>query len=386
MRTKVWISKHSLILGIALFFVAMQLAKWPPLRFWGWWGGGNFLDSWQVLKSADCYREIGLAVYEVNNPCMLYAYGRPLLWVLSDFHLGASQTSAFGLAFIVILAIVLGKIIQMAESVKKYRIVITILIVTSPPILLLADRGNFDTIILAGLFLAQNLWKKKKFTLAILTVFIITLFKYYTLPLLILTAILAKSWRLKFLGALFFVISMFSIIRDLRLTQFEFSSISAHLTFGMGHEFLFFSKYESLNFLVDNARLLGLIEIIGLTLLFQITAMKFIDTSTINLADTQNVNFFFISLIIFLTCYISGSNADYRLVFFVPACLLLAQIFQYNSEIKSALVFCLVAALWLTFPSGDLEIVGDLLLSIFVSFNLAIVIEFSKLKVKKLFH
>ena len=114
--------------------------------------------------------------------------------------------------------------------------------------------------------------------------------------------------------------------------------------------------------------------------------MKFIDTSTINLADTQNVNFYLISLIIFLTCYISGSNADYRLVFFVASCLLLAQIFQYNSEIKYALVFCLVAALWLTFPSGDLEIVGDLLLSIFVSFNLALVIEFSKSKVKKLFH
>jgi hypothetical protein len=383
MRIKEWISRNSLSLGIALFFFSMQLTKWPPLRFWGWWGGGNYLDSWQVLKSADCYREIGLTVYEINNPCMLYVYGRPLLWFLSDLHIGASQTSLIGSLFIVILAFVLGTVIQMIEIVRKYQIVVTIFIITSPPILLLADRGNFDTLILGGLFLSHKFWKRKKQISALVIVFLITLFKYYTLPLLFVKAIVGRSWRVRFFGLGLCALSFLSILRDLQITQFKFASVSPHLTFGIGHEFLFFNDYESLQWLIEYSRILGIIEIAALTLVLYLTIIKPVNINDLAFLKSEGGNLYISSTLIFLTCYFSGFNADYRLVFFIVSCISVFVIFERQFDIRFLAAFALIPVLWLTFPSGDLELVGDASISIFVSFNLAILSKVLKMKFEK---
>jgi len=386
MRTKGWIHRNSLSFGIATFLLFMQFTSWPPLRFWGWWGGGNFQDSWQVLKSADCYRQVGLAVYEVNNPCTLYAYGRPLLWGLRDLHLGASQTSAFGFVFIIVLSFTISMLIQLTDLSKKYQTALAVMIVTSPPVLLLADRGNFDTLIFGVLIVAHILSLKQKNVSALLLVFLITLFKYYTFPILIFLTLQGKSWTNRFIGFSLTSISFLSILRDLKITQFQFTSKDPHLTFGIGHEFLFFARYPGLTMLSENYKLLGIMEVALLSILSFVILRKIISSADFSTSRNNVHNLYIISILVFLTCFISGFNADYRLIYFVSSCLVLLKIFDPQRDIKVSLIVALVAGVWFTFPSGDLEILGDIILSLFASFNLAFLLLTFKLRYKKLFH
>ena len=64
----------------------MEISTWLPLRFWKIWGGGNFIDTGQVLAFGDCYQKIGLEVYSfTSDPCTHYLYGRVLLQSLEGF-------------------------------------------------------------------------------------------------------------------------------------------------------------------------------------------------------------------------------------------------------------------------------------------------------------
>lgn len=372
MRLKESFKANRDIASITGFFVVMQFTNWPPLLFWGWWGGGNFLDSWQVLAASDCYQQIGLDVYKIQNPCMLYAYGRPLLWVLSFFHLGASQSSLFGFAFLVLISIVLSKLLRVITLANGQRILIAALVVASPPILLLVDRGNFDSLIVAFVILAAWLHGRDRDALAVLTLFTATLFKYYTMPLLFLMVFLAPKRRIKALSIFLAVISILSIIRDLKITEFVFSGKNPHLTFGIGHEFLYLLEYNNFRWLEDFYKVGGatLVAIACALFCFQLRKVP-IYFDLFN--DNKEVkSLYLFTTTIFICCYLSGTNADYRLIFLVISSFYLTSLLPENSPYKLAVIYATIVALWLTYPSGDLEIFGDALLTLICGFQIVL--------------
>ena len=374
MMIKNWISRNAFSLGIFLSLLFLQFTNWPPLAFWGWWGGGNFQDSWQVLKSADCYGSIGLAVYQVNNQCMLYVYGRPLLWILNFFNLGASQASLLGIVFLIILAFTLGYVLKLPKIENKYRIILTIIVLFAPPVLLLGDRANFDTLIVGSIFLSLSLIRSHKYAYSIIVIFVVTLFKYYTLPLLIFLVFISKSWRVKLLGTFLTAASIFSIYRDLSITEFKFKSDNPHLTFGIGHEFLYSAKYNRLSWISDHSQLFGTIEIAILVVSCILLLNRYVQLDSFREANLDVKSLYFMSTIVVLTCYFSGFNADYRLIFFVISAFSLITIFQDQTDFRNLLLAILILTLWLTFPSGDLEIIGDFSISIYISMNVAILL------------
>lgn len=372
MRLKESFKKNRDIAAITSFFIIMQLAKWPPLLFWGWWGGGNFLDSWQVLTSSDCYRQNGLEVYKIDNSCMHYVYGRPLLWILSSLQVGASQTSFFGFIFLVVISILLAKLTRTLALDKGQKILVTVLVVASPPILLLVDRGNFDSLIVAGVVLAAWLQGKRRDGFAIVTLFVITLIKYYTAPLIFLMVLISRKRKDKVLAVTLGLISILSAVRDLQITEFVFSSKNPHLTFGLGQEFLYLLEYNKLRWIEDVYKIGGLVLVATSCAYFYLQTKK----TPIKL-DFYNANktikpLYLFSTTILIGCYLSGTNADYRLIFLVISSISLVTLLPENSQYKQSLIWTTVIALWLTFPSGDLEIIGDVLLTLICSFQMVL--------------
>lgn len=372
MRVKERFLANRDIAAVISFFIVMQLTKWPPLIFWGWWGGGNFLDSWQVLTSSDCYRQNGLEIYKIDNSCMHYVYGRPLIGILSSLHLGASQTSLFGFIFLIVISILLVKLIRAQALNNGQKFLITVLVVASPPILLLVERGNFDVLIVGGVVLAAWLQSNKKDGFAIFTLFIITLFKYYTAPVLFLMVIISRKSRNKVLAITLGLTSVLSAIRDLQITEFVFSSKNPHLTFGVGQEFLYLLEYEKLQWVEDIYKIGGVLLVATTIAYFYLHTKK----TPINL-ELQNENkmmknLYLFSTTIFVGCYLSGTNADYRLVFLVISTFSLTSQLTENSQHKLAIICTTIVALWLTYPSGDLEIFGDALLTLICGFQIVL--------------
>ena len=368
-----FVRENRTTIAIATFFLVMQMTNWPPLRFWGWWGGGNFTDSWQVLTSVDCYRSIGLQVYEIDNPCMLYAYGRPLLWILSGLHIGASQAMLFGITFLVIISFTISFLVKNLDLNTGKKSVVYILIATSPPVLLLVDRGNFDSLIVSMVLLAVWMHTKGKSLLAIVVIFLTVTFKYYTAPLLLLMVFITKGAFHKVSAAILFVVASLSTLRDLSITQFTFSSSNPNLTFGLGHEFLHLLKYNDLYWLEDFASAAGALVV----LLFSGISYWWLKKNSIELILSENKSLmrklYIFSTIILIICYLTGANADYRLIFLCISGIALLSFTRISADFEAVALHVVCGILWFTFPSGDLEMFGDILLSLYVGFTFALI-------------
>jgi uncharacterized membrane protein YphA (DoxX/SURF4 family) len=77
---------------------------------------------------------------------------------------------------------------------------------------------------------------------------------------------------------------------------------------------------------------------------------------------------FWIFLAVSVTCYFGGMNFDYRLVFYASTILLAINVFP--NLLPRPMVNSLMIALWLSFPSGGLQPLGDLVIEITVSYLL----------------
>jgi hypothetical protein len=71
----------------------------------------------------------------------------------------------------------------------------------------------------------------------------------------------------------------------------------------------------------------------------------------------------------FVSCYLAGMNFDYRLSFLaIP---FLSQMKSLDTSLFHPNVIFLLTVLWLSFPSGGLQPVGDLILEIGISIGIA---------------
>jgi hypothetical protein len=361
--------------AITSFFLIMQLTTWPPLRFWGWWGGGNFLDTWQVLTSSDCYRSIGLQVYELENPCMIYAYGRPLLVPLAELHIGASQTSLFGIIFLIFVSATISIMITSLDYASRRKTLVAMIVAFSPPVLLLVDRGNFDSLIVFMVLLAAWIHAKGNSIIATLLIFLTAIFKYYTAPLLLLMVFVSKNKISKGIAGLLCLVAALSILRDLKITQFIFTTTNPNLTFGLGHEFLYMSNYNSFDWMEKYRQVGGAVFVLvcfGASFLW-------LRKKAIELNGSKDKafarNLYVFSTTVIISCYLTGVSADYRLIFLLISGITLLSTFRISEGFDTVALHVICGILWLTFPSGDLEIIGDALLSIYIGFSVAILLK-----------
>ena len=171
-------------LALFLFFVLMQLTTWIPLRYWHIWGGGNFIDSQLILNWSKCYETMGNYVFKSYGDCSGYVYGSTLLKVLSFFKVSVSTTQAFGFLLMFILALSISY--KMNTLVKYREDPLIILIVLSPPVLLLAERGNFDVLMFGLISFAGLLFARNYQVWALIPLCLATLIKFYSLPLFVI--------------------------------------------------------------------------------------------------------------------------------------------------------------------------------------------------------
>jgi hypothetical protein len=362
-------TNKNLILQSCFAFIslsALQLTTWIPLRYWSAWGGGNFLDTWQILKYAKCYETVGLSVYEnTGTECSNYLYGRTLLQLLSFLRIDASLTQFFGYTFLLLLAISLS----MVFPIKNGRdCLVFTLVLFSPPVMLLADRGNFDILVFFILIHVAKSTARGNFLLAYILLSITVLLKYYTAPVFLLLIFYSKLPREKILGAVLLLTCSGLAFRDIAITDAQYPHGSdAQFGFTVWGEYL--NKFSSTQVNEIQIYFISATVFISILILTFISSQKFVrqNFEIPNTSDWKSFAFW-IFLIVSISCYFGGMNFDYRLIFFASTFLLVGR--AHSCSFPQLLINSMVVVLWLSFPSGGLQPLGDLVVEIAVSYTL----------------
>lgn len=371
------LTKSKFVLQSSLAFISLcllQLTTWIPLRYWGAWGGGNFLDTWQILRYGKCYETVGLSVYEnAGSNCSNYLYGRTLLQLLSILGIDVSLTQFFGYTFLLLLAVGLT-IVFPITSRKDFLVFIMVLF--SPPVMLLADRGNFDILIFFILILVAKSIARGNIFLGYILLTASVLLKYYTAPVFLLLIFYSRRSRDRIVGLLLLLICTGLSLRDIAITEAQYPHGSnAQFGFSVWGEYL--NKYSSTQ--VNQIQKYSIATMVfGLILVLAFLSTRKFEMRAINFykpSEWQQYAFW-IFFTVSITCYFAGMNFDYRLIFFASTFLLASRILP--DLFPQTLVNTLMIVLWLSFPSGGLQPIGDLILEIVIAVAITIIYISSK--------
>ena len=352
---------NSLYSGLTLFtfFILMQLTTWLPLRFWKIWGSGNFIDSQLILHWSKCYKVQGNSIFQNYGECSGYIYGSALMQALSYLNITPSSTQLFGYTFMFLLAITMSYQTGNLEKLRTNPYVLTILI--SPPTLLLAERANFDILILVLVALSGLLFTKNYQSWALLPLAIATLLKFYTLPLFLLFFLLNDNNRRRLMTLIMGAVVALRVYLDLKLIQSSFPSGSgAKFGVSIWTRYIHAVTVSELGEVISN--LSGVLIFIVIFALTSIVLKRMhISILSGSIGDDKKKVYFYLFFGTHLSCYFLGMNYDYRLVFFAMASTIYLYSFVSKREILHKVVLVMtILSLWLTYPSSGLEPIGDL--------------------------
>jgi hypothetical protein len=223
----------------------------------------------------------------------------------------------------------------------------------SPAFWLLFERGNFDLLVFFLVFLAIMTIRTRIEILGIIFVGISALFKFYTLPLLLLIPFLTDKRFIKISSIVTFITLLPFILWNITLVKtFPNPTFAAFGSPSFGLWVNFFSWRYNLDLKMSDsiAHLSGLIIFICLTIVLTRSGylQKKLDLrwSTVKLRKIDLTYLFFSAT--YLICYLAGMNFDYRLIFLI-ASLIICSI--ANPTLFQNAFFQLIAhaSIWFTF-------------------------------------
>ena len=385
-RKKVLLSYSLVFIFYYLFYKLNTYLRYPFLRIGDAWFDRKFDDTYQVLNSAKCYATIGRSIYD-QDIC-IYLYGSPLLDLINFIGVHPVNINFIGELFLVINIIIFSYFSVCAHyEYGSRRTLLCILIFISPPFHYLIERGNFDTLIIFLLVVAAACISKGKFLFGNIFLGIASLFKFYTLPVLLIYLLILKFSKSKHLKFHLFLTLIFAslVLRDYVLIQGILGSGTGGYggTFGL-RSFALYANHLSNSFNTNFVFILTMLSftLIVLVMLFAFKLSKPIFSKLHSFPDV--IQLIFGSQII--VCYLITINNDYRLSIlgiFLSALLIRSPM---NSRVERMILIFGIASIWLSYPTWILQVLGDLLL--FITICLMIFFMFRshlELKISKLY-
>jgi hypothetical protein len=354
-----------------LFYELNSYSRYPFLRVGDAWFDRKFDDTYQVLNSAQCYATIGRSIYD-QITCS-YLYGSPLLDVINLIGVSPMNVNFVGELFLCINIMIFTFI-----SVRAYnkfgikRILLCVLIFISPPFHYLIERGNFDTLIILMLLISCIFISRGKLIFGSIFLGIASAIKFYTLPVLLVYLLylkFSKSKHLKFHLAIGIITGLI-VFRD----YLHIRGILGSGTGGYGGTFglksiALYANHLSTYF---NTTLVFLVTILIFTLVIFVILFKFsLRKPRFHALDSFSYVIQLVFGLQIVICYLITINNDYRLSIlgiFLSALLIRSPM---NSGLeRNILIFGLIA-MWLSYPSWILQVLGDisLVIAIFLIIN-----------------
>jgi hypothetical protein len=352
-----------LSVGTFLFFGLQEITSWFIVTLSGIRGRPYFIDLRAVLKSSDCAKNIDWDIYDPSlaEGCS-YIYGSTLIRILHIFQLDESDTYFIGWILLALFSVFIGTTLAVLKPTFRWQWLITIIVLFSPPTMLLLERANVDILVVLLVSLAAFSLARNKHIYLYITILIASLSKFYTAPLFLWLAMISKSILLRILSVSLFFVSSILIVSDLSRMKGDFPR-NAWASFGNPIFGIYFHKI-GIDF-PDRIQ-----DLIGFSILI-LTYFAMNLASKVRIIRMPQMNFrhvnnsYIDSLaqlfgLVFLLCYFASASYDYRLVFlFIPA-LYLISAKDIDKKTRFFLIASLIGTSWFSYASGYFQILGDL--------------------------
>ena len=347
----------------------------------------NFNDLRLVLASSDCAREYGFITFSANiaRECT-YNYGFSLVRIFHLFQINSSHANFIGFTLLLVCLFSLIYLHLRLNPIGKLSYLAVILVLMSPISSFLIERANLDVLIFLSVLVGCWLLIRKNVKLALLVIFLGSLIKFYTLPLLLLALVFKSSLTNRIFGCLLFLVGTLVTIHDIRLIDGNFPR-NCSASFGNPVLFVCFREVGvDIPFQIQNILGLLLFAAIFLVIYFLNHGRNY--DLKIHLAFNMRYQeldiLYLFTATTFLFCYFSSVNVDYRLIFLAyPA---LKETITCTS--RNYQYFFLFPTLILTFwfvdnsfflqPIGDLALAfwaGQVLFRILIKFEILVPVQ-----------
>jgi hypothetical protein len=336
--------------AIYLFILFQDLSRWPILQFARVVSPIKYRDTSWVLADADCHREIGAGIYglESDTGCPGYLYGRPLLMTLNLLRIEEVDTQIFVQVMRLLFAIALAiTVVHLSKKLPQHGYIVA-LVLLSPGTQLMLYNSNFDLLIFAMVVFGYSAINRNHVVFGLLIIFLSGIYKFYTIPLLLIMLLIIPKMRYKILATVLFFIACISAIVDLKLMQEPIPS-SGYAQFG----FNVYSKYlQQAGFaFAPPIEFIFSIGVFAVSLLIIFLVGR--RTSLLTFSEIpENFYIFLVLGSVFVACYFTGLSYDPRLIYLTLAGVFLV-IFSDKGFFRS-FIFALVV--WSSLLSCGIEL------------------------------
>jgi len=310
----------------------------------------RFADLRMITSTADCIKGGGWTIY--SETCDIYGrpYNYPIIWarLFSIVGLGENSTEILGIAFGIFVIAVFVYLVRLATlyNCSYFQISIVCMTAVSPPVFLLIERGNTDSLIIV-LIVASAFFYEKKPTLSALLSSIAVGLKIF--PALVSLKFLEKR---KNIGALCLYVTASALML---WPTIKFLDLITQRT-GQNRNFSFGATSTLSMFFPNALNMKGLyilpinlvITVIFSLIAFLILEQRLYDSISVFKEKSFESSLFGFSGLTFVGTYLSGTRFDYSLSVLVPFVASIA-ISKHKDKILWCLQGLVLIAMWLSF-------------------------------------
>jgi len=341
-------------LSFFTFFSIMQISGWHLMKLFGAWGGGRFLDTKQVLHWVDCYESVGKAIFDNSGECSGYIYGSTLISAAKFLGIREYHTMQVGFFLLLILSFSLAWILNLVK-IRENRIFAG-LILLSPPVLLLAERGNIDILMFLLILVSAWMFNSDKKIIGVLLLALACIVKFYAFPLFIVYVFYTSKKKVKIFITVVATAVLVRIFLDLRLIESSFPQIWG-AQFGMS---IWLRYAEKVGYYPSEI----VTQISGLAVfIFICVVIRQFYSIKLRMSgySSQKEFYFLVFFSVHLTCFLLGMSFDYRLVFLLASALFFLDLMNPDGIQRTRIIQVLtLCSVWFVYESWVFQVVGDL--------------------------
>ena len=327
----------------------------------------SFGDLRSITSTAECFADNSTWSY-TSESCdpQQRKYNYPTIWIkiFSFFGIRQSHTFTLGVALFFTLFCALlywnSKVIR--TKYEFWQVASLTSIYISPPILLLVERGNTDSLIFALLTLLTSVRERiSPFVFASVLAFLSYL-KLYVIGAMAIVLCPERKWQMRVVYIALFATVLVALQGELPYIR-KFTAIDFWTSFGISVVPLGFALVTRAQVSAIESFAIGFFLMVTVILILSSLLNKRYKKLTsldgLNLEEIRVVSIYFGIL---LFSFMAGSSYDYRMVYLIPI-MLLVTLEKSCIEWKKLFALTIISVMYIS-RLGIYSLIGDLLFTI----------------------
>ncbi len=362
---------HLLIFLLTVFYTFHDITKWSIMKSLGAQGPILYVDSSTVLHYSRCFENIGIKVFLNGEICSNWNYSTSLLRLIGVLELQNTNEQLIGKMFTYFLLLSFCVLLYLLRG-HSFAQVTLFLGLISPPVWLLIERGNFDTVIYLLIFLSALIYAQGYKIISILLISISSILKFYTLPLLFFIWIKSRGFYLKLFSSIIFLVSVVLIAFDLRLLDKNNVIQAGNNHFGLKIIGNYLGKLGIEIYLPAQYLLSGFFFFASIVITYLIVLrFPFVHLNNPNLSKLKILYLF--NFVVFISMYLTGLSVDYKLIFAMTTAPFL--IIHSQRKFRFLVLLLFLFSVWFTYLTGFFQTIGDFTLQIYMAIQIVFILQ-----------